>query len=69
MFSLINLSSNFEKSMFNSFSLNFSLALYFITLAGTPPTIAYGGTSLQTKAPAAITAPCPIVTPERIVAE
>jgi len=34
-----------------------------ITLAGTPPTIAYGGTSFVTTAPAAITAPSPIVTP------
>lgn len=33
--------------------------LYLIILAGTPATIAYGGTSFVTTAPAAITAPLP----------
>lgn len=37
-----------------------------IILAGIPPTIAYGGTSLFTKLKAAITVPCPIVTPDFI---
>lgn len=38
------------------------MSLYFITLAGFPPTIAYFGTSLTTTLPAAIIAPSPIVT-------
>lgn len=37
--------------------------LYFIILAGTPPTMAYGGTSLVTTAWANITAPSSIVIP------
>src|SRR5665647_831432 len=36
-------------------------------LAGFPPTIWYGATSLVTRDPAAITAPSPIVIPDRIV--
>ncbi len=39
-----------------------------ITRAGTPATIAYGGTSFVTTAPAPTSAPSPIVTPARIVA-
>src|SRR5262249_60820681 len=34
-----------------------------MTMAGTPPTIAEGGTSLVTTDPAAITAPSPTLTP------
>ena len=34
-----------------------------MTFAGTPPTMAYGGTSLVTTAHAPTTAPFPIVTP------
>ncbi|HAH1745245.1 TPA: hypothetical protein GE558_02635 [Escherichia coli] len=41
--------------------------MYLITLAGTPPTIAYGGTSLVTTEPAAMMAPVPILTPAKIV--
>ena len=41
--------------------------LYFICLAGIPPTIEYGSTSLVTIAPAAIQAPSPIVRPPKIV--
>ena len=37
-------------------------------LAGTPPTMVFGSTSLVTTAPAAMMAPSPTVTPERIVA-
>lgn len=40
--------------------------LYFIIWAGTPPTIAYGGTSFVTIAPVAIIAPLPICTPDLI---
>ena len=43
------------------------LHLNFITRAGTPPTILYGGTSLHTTAPAAIIAPHPIATPDNKV--
>ena len=39
-----------------------------ICRAGLPPTMANGGTSRVTTAPAATTAPCPMVTPERISA-
>ena len=38
-----------------------------IFLAGTPPHISHGGTSLVTTAPAAIIAPAPIVKPPTIV--
>ena len=38
-----------------------------MTLAGTPPTKVYGGTSCETTAPAAITAPSPIVTLRKII--
>ena len=37
------------------------------TFAGTPPTIAIGGTSLFTRAQEATTAPLPILTPGSIV--
>ena len=37
--------------------------LSLITLAGTPATRLFGGTSLVTTLPAAITEPSPIVTP------
>jgi hypothetical protein len=37
-----------------------------IGLAGFPPTMVYGATSLVTIAPAATTAPSPIVTPGRM---
>lgn len=36
-------------------------------LDGTPPTIAYGGISFVTKAPAPIIAPSPILTPARML--
>ena len=39
-----------------------------ITAAGTPPTSVFGGTDRVTTAPAATTAPSPIVTPPRTVA-
>lgn len=39
--------------------------LYRITRAGFPATTAYGGTSLETTEPEPITAPCPILRPER----
>ena len=42
--------------------------LYFNIFAGFPPTIAYGGTSFTTTAPAATIAPRPIVTPDKIKA-
>lgn len=35
-----------------------------MTFAGTPPTMAYGGTSLVTTEPAAITEPVPIQIPD-----
>ena len=41
---------------------------FFITLAGTPPTSVFGSTSFVTTAPAATTAPSPMVTPPIIVA-
>ena len=44
------------------------LFLFPITFAGIPPTIDKAGTSLVTTAPAATTAPSPIVTPGRIIA-
>lgn len=40
----------------------------FVTFAGTPPTTAFSGTFFETAAPAAITAPSPMVTPGSIVA-
>lgn len=43
-------------------------SIYLMTLAGTPPTIAYAGTSLVTTDPAPMIALSPIVTPERSVA-
>lgn len=43
------------------------LHLNFITRAGTPPTILYGGTSLHTTTPAAIIATHPIATPDNKV--
>lgn len=46
----------------------YSFAMYFIILAGTPPTTALAGTSLFTTAPAAIIALSPMVTPDKIVA-
>ena len=41
--------------------------MFLITLQGTPPAIAPFGISLFTTLPAAITLPCPIVTPAQIV--
>ena len=41
--------------------------LFRISLFGLPPDIEYGSTSLTTTDPAAITAPVPILTPERII--
>ena len=41
--------------------------LVLITLAGTPATIEYSGTSCVTTAPAAIILPSPICTPGRII--
>ena len=40
-------------------------SIFLMTLAGTPPTIVLGSTSLVTTAPAATTAPSPMVTPAR----
>jgi hypothetical protein len=48
-------------------NLSSSVSCIFINLAGTPPTIVYGGTSLFTTEPAATTAFAPTVTPFRIV--
>lgn len=42
--------------------------MLFSTLAGLPPTITFGGTSLVTTLPAAITEFCPMVTPGQMVA-
>lgn len=39
-----------------------------MSLAGTPPMMLYGATSLVTTAPAAMTDPVPMVTPGKIVA-
>ena len=64
MFSSVNL----EKSNSINFCIIADENLYFIILAGFPPTIAYGGTSFVTTAPAAIIAPFPMVTPEHIIA-
>ncbi len=44
------------------------ISIFFITLAGTPPTMVFGSTSFVTTAPAATTAPSPMVTPARTVA-
>ena len=57
------LSSKFHHSNSKSFPITSGEKRYLITLAGTPPTIAYGGTSLTTTAPAATQAPLPICTP------
>ena len=65
---LIVFSSSLEKSSFCNFFIVSSSKRYLMTRAGTPPTIAYGGTSRVTTEPAETTAPCPMVTPERIVA-
>ncbi len=43
-------------------------SIVLMTLAGTPPTIVFGGTSLVTTAPAATTTQSPIVMPDKIVA-
>ena len=42
--------------------------MVLITFAGRPPTTVRGGTSLLTTAPAAITAPSPMVTPQFVTA-
>ena len=47
---------------------HFETSIFLISLAGTPPTIVFGSTSFVTTAPAATTAPSPIVTPARTVA-
>lgn len=60
---IIFLSSQFHHFMSRSLLLVFSSNLYLMILAGTPPIIAYGGTSFVTTAPAAITAPSPTVMP------
>lgn len=59
---------NKEKSIFIKDSLISKGNLYFNIFAGFPPTIAYGGTSFTTTAPAATIAPRPIVTPDKIKA-
>lgn len=41
--------------------------LIYISFAGTPPIIEYGGNDLVTTAPADTTLPCPMVTPFNIV--
>ena len=46
----------------------YQTAIFFITFAGTPPTMVLGATSLVTTAPAATTAPSPMVTPAKTVA-
>lgn len=42
-------------------------SIFFITLAGTPPTSTFSGTDLVTTLPAATTEPMPMVTPHNIV--
>ena len=49
-------------------SSNNYTSIFLISLAGTPPTIVFGSTSFVTTAPAATTAPSPIVTPASTVA-
>ncbi len=49
------------------FKVYFTTGLFFINLAGTPPTNVQGSTFLVTTAPEATTAPSPIVTPGNIV--
>lgn len=68
LFFLIFSTFQFHHSSVINFSIISFSNRYFIILAGTPPTMAYGGTSLFTKAFAPITAPQPTVTPLNIVA-
>ena len=53
-------SGKFHHCIFNNFLIIAGEKRYLITLAGTPPTIAYGGISFVTTAPAATIAPSPI---------
>ena len=57
----------FHHSDFNKREIVSSSNLYLIIFAGTPPTIAYGGTSFVTTAPLAITAPSPTEMPCKII--
>jgi hypothetical protein len=67
-FSVNQFISLFHHLKFVKNRIVFSSYRYFITFAGTPPTIEYGGTSLVTTALAKTTAPSPIVTPPTIKA-
>jgi len=44
------------------------VSIFLMSLAGMPPTIVFGATSFVTTAPAATTAPSPMVTPASTVA-
>ena len=66
-FSINFLSQSNQRISINMF-ISVSVNRFFISLAGFPPTIVYGGTSLLTTDPAATIAPSPIVTPGIIIA-
>ena len=61
--SLNHLMSRFHQHDANILFLVSSLKRYLIIFAGTPPTIAYGGTSFVTTLPIAIIAPVDTLTP------
>ena len=65
----MSICSSFKFHHFESNNLLIVMSsnLLRICLFGLPPDIVYGSTSFTTTDPAAITAPVPILTPERII--